>query len=118
MNSETTHTQAKQQYFELRIALNKSNKVKDLKSELEFELRENNEEFFIIIRSSQAEHGLRIARYVKNHSGWMIYKNHIYQEFYNYMFKKIFLLKPVNNLNINNELTGWLLRLWIIQVKN
>jgi hypothetical protein len=51
MNSNTIHTLAKQQYFELRIALNKSNKVKDLTSELEFEIRENEDMFFVIIKA-------------------------------------------------------------------
>ncbi len=114
MNSETTYRLAKQQYFEIRIALNKSNKVKDLTSELEFELRENQEEFFIIIRSTQAEHGLRITTYLKQENEWSIHPNEKYQHFYNYMFKRIFLLNPIEGPKIISDLTDWLYRLWVI----
>jgi hypothetical protein len=118
MNSNTIHTLAKQQYFELRIALNKSNKVKDLTSELEFVLRENDEEFFVIIKASQAEHGLQIASYLKKRTYWTMNANISYQDFYKYMFKKIYLININTNRDIDSELASWLSRLWVIQVKN
>ncbi len=46
------------QYFELRIALNKANGLRDDKSDFEFELISDHDDDYFIIKSSCAYHGL------------------------------------------------------------
>lgn len=94
--------------------MNCANKIKNLVTELEFELRENDEEYFIIIRSSGAQHGLRLAFSYKDQHQWTLFENEIYTDFYKYMFKKIITLDIQNKQCINTVLTDWLLRLWIV----
>jgi len=114
MNSESTRTQASQQYFELRNKLNQANRTKNLKTELEFVLRENDEEYFIILKSTGAEHGLRIAFKTKMTSArWFLVENEIYNDFLKYMYLKISCLNPNDELSLNQVLAGWLLRLWM-----
>lgn len=113
MNSELNRIEASKQYFELRNALNRANRIKNLKTELEFELRENDEEYFIIIKSTESRHGLRMASFDKEKNDWVVFDNEKYTEFFKYMFKKIFTLKISEQNNLNKELTGWLARLWV-----
>ncbi len=113
MSVEQNKTQTSQQYFEIRNELNRANRIKNLKTELEFEMREGDDEYFIIIKSTGAEHGLRLAFRKKNAALWLRYENELYPDFYKYMFLKISRLNPNNKININDTLTSWLLRLWI-----
>lgn len=113
MSAEQNRTQASQQYFEIRNELNRSNRTKNLKTELEFELREDVEEYFIIIKSTGAENGLRLAFRRKNETLWLQHENEIYTDFYKYMFLKISRTSVNNEININHTLTDWLLRLWM-----
>lgn len=114
MNSELNRMAASQQYFELRIALNRANRIKNLKTELEFEIRENEEEYFVIIKSTAAEHGFRIATYKKEKNEWTLFDNENYADFFKYMYEKIFLLTPSSADNFSTDLASWLSRLWII----
>ncbi len=115
MNSIQTRTITTKQYFEIRNALNLANSTKNIKTELLFELRENEEEYYVIIKSSGAKNGLRLASFEKEKSEWVIFNNETYSHFYKYMFKKIFILNPhQSHENINELLTDWLLKLWII----
>lgn len=114
MSTESIRTAASQQYFEIRNELNRGNKTKNLKTELEFEIRQNSDEYYIIIKSSGAEHGLRLAyKRKKTVNRWLPLDNELYKDFYNYMFLKINNLNQNDVLNINDTLTSWLLRLWI-----
>ncbi len=114
MTSDTNRIEAAKQYFEIRNLLNRSNRIKNISTELEFELRENDEEYFIILKSTGAEHGLRLANKLKNEKEWRLYKNDLFEIFYSYMFKKIYLLEQLNTTYVNLQLTSWLLRLWVI----
>ncbi len=67
MTTEQTEQAAKQQYFELRTLLNQANPQKDLMTELVFELREDKDEIFIIIRLSsvdQSEASCKLASWL------------------------------------------------------
>ncbi len=114
MNSTSIRTQTSQQYFELRTELNRANRTKNLKTELEFEIRENEDEHFIVIKSTGAVHGLRLANRYKTAEQWIMFENAIYADFYKYMFLKIRQLNLADESNINITLTNWLLRLWMI----
>lgn len=114
MNSELNRTAVGLQYFELRIALNRANRIKNLSTTLEFELRENDSEHFIIIKSTSAENGLCVAIRKTNRKFWELSKIEIYEEFYEYLFYKIRTLTPGDDMNINFILTDWLSRLWVI----
>lgn len=112
MHSELNEFKAKQQYFELRKLLNQANPLKNQVTELEFELREEEKEFSIIIKSSGAKNGLRTAYYKKQTAQWYVYQNEKFQYFYDYLFTNIKNQKNLNN--VVTQLTGWLSRLWII----
>lgn len=114
MTSDTNRIEVTKQYFELRNSLNRANRIKNISTELEFELRENDEEHFIIIKSTGAEYGLRLALRSKNYDFWTMHKNEIYEDFYKYIFLKIQTLKSDNDFDINFILTNWLARLWVI----
>jgi len=114
MTSDTNRIEVTKQYFELRNSLNQANRIKNISTELEFELRENDEEHFIILKSTGAEHGLRLAFRNKNDDFWKMDKNEIYEDFYRHIFVKIQTLKPDNDFEINFILTNWLARLWVI----
>ena len=97
------------QYFGIRIALNRANGLKNLDTELEFELRtSDSDESYIIIKSNQAKHGLRICH--KNQSGhWQPNYMPEYCELSNYLTAGAASIKN----NVNSELTIWLRRLWV-----
>ena len=79
MSAETVRNQASQQYFELRNELNRANKTKNQKTELEFMLCQDEEEYFVIIRSTGAEHGLRLAYMLKvANQRWILFENEMY----------------------------------------
>ncbi len=99
------------QYFEIRIALNKANGLRNDKTHLEFELRSTDDEDFVIIKSSGAHNGLRIASKFKNRL-WEVNLNSKFIELFIYFVDRIKNLRP--NENINEELTIWLFRLWIV----
>ena len=88
MTTEQTEQAAKQQYFELRTLLNQANPQKDLITELVFELREDKDEIFIIIRSSSAQHGLRLAYKQKIRGRWIIVENIHFEDFLNICLTK------------------------------
>lgn len=113
MSPNQNRSQASQQYFEIRNELNRANKSKNLKTELEFVLRENEDEYFIIIRSTSAEYGLRLAYKNKIGGQWMLFEHERFRIFFKYMFMQIYKLNH-DEPNLNNKLTGWLLRLWVI----
>lgn len=113
MSTEQNRSQASQQYFKLRKELNRANKTKNLKTELEFIIRETEDKEFIIIKSTAAEHGIQLAFRFKNEPLWSFYENYIYEDFCKYMFFKIIRLNRKEEININATLTSWLLRLWI-----
>lgn len=114
MPSETNKAQASKQYFELGNELNQANKSKNLKTKLQFEIRENKSEYFIIIKSTGATNGLRIAyKYKIAMNRWIIFENEIYADFHKYMFIKIRQLTPADEVDINIILTNWLLGLWV-----
>lgn len=115
MSLEPNHTSVRQQYFELRRLLNHSNKQRDLQTELEFELRESELEFFIIIKSTGATHGLRLAQKAKGGPYWALTSSERFEDFFKYMFLRIFNLSE-SEPNLNNELAGWLTRLWVSQL--
>lgn len=99
------------QYFELRIALNKANGLRDDKTHLEFELKSDDDEEYVIIKSSGAHHGLRIG--TKIHTKYWRANDHFkYEELFKY------LVEGVNNFNDTNNLTEkltiLLFRLWVI----
>lgn len=101
------------QYFELRIALNKANGLRDDKTHLEFELRSDNDEDFIIIKSSGAHHGLRVAyRNKVNHNAWHRFENESYKDFFQYIILGLRTIRETES--INTKLTLWLFRLWVI----
>lgn len=114
MSAETVRSHASQQYFELRNELNRANKTKNQKTALEFLLCQNEEEYFIIIRSTGAEHGLRIAymHKVALHR-WILFENEMYIAFFKYMFLEVSRLSLEDKKNINIKLTNWLVRLWM-----
>lgn len=114
MSTEPDKTAVHLQYFEIRNSLNRANRIKNLKTELEFEIRKNEEEYFIIIKSTGAQSGFRIAVRYKDSKLWTLSKNEIYEDFYKYMYLKIRTLNPDNDININSILTDWLSRLWIV----
>ena len=114
MNSESTRNQTSQQYFELRNELNRANRTENLKSELEFEIRESEGEYFIIIKSTGAEHGLRLATYKKLRKRWDLFDNEKYSDLYKYLFLKIKLLNTTDFEKVNAQLTSWILGLWVI----
>lgn len=89
MNSESNRTPSSQQYFEIRNELNRANRTKNLKTELEFEMRESADEHFIVIKSTGAEHGLRIAIYLKLEKRWFLFNDERYTEFFKYLYIKI-----------------------------
>lgn len=113
MNSELNRTEASKQYFELRNGLNHANRIKNLKTELEFELRKNEEEHFIIIKSTAAEHGLRLAFRRNDQKYWVLFQNDTYSDFYKYMYHKIIKIEFSDAHKINTILTDWLIRLWV-----
>lgn len=113
MSAETVRNQASQQYFELRNELNRANKTKNQKTELEFVIRENDDEHFIVIKSTGAKHGLRLSFRYKKEPFWTPFENETYEVFYKYMFLKISILTSNDDLNINLTLTNWLIRLWM-----
>ncbi len=114
MNSISIRNEASRQYFELRNELNRANRTKNQKTELEFELREDAEEHFVIIKSTLAEHGLRIAYKRKSTMDrWILFENENYRDFFKYMFLKISKLNYYEEININTTLTSWLLGLWV-----
>ena len=82
MSAETVRIQVSQQYFELRNELNRANKTKNKKTELEFVLCDDEEEYYIIIKSTGAEHGLRVAymHKVAMHR-WILFENEMYSAF-------------------------------------
>ena len=99
------------QYFELRIELNRANGLRDDKTHLEFELRSDDDEEYIIIKSSGAHHGLRIG--TKDSSKyWRVYDNSRYNELFKYLIEGVNTLNDMNNLA--QKLTIWLFRLWVI----
>lgn len=114
MSAETVRNQASQQYFELRNELNRANKSKNQKTELEFVLCQNEEEYFIIIRSTGAKHGLRMAyiHKVALHR-WILFENEKYNAFYKFMFSKISTLSLEDDKDTNTILTNWLVGLWM-----
>ncbi len=114
MSSELNRTETSRQYFALRNELNRANRVKNLQTELKFEIRGNDEECFIIVKSTGAENGLRVASRDSNNTFWVISENEIYENFYKYMFLRIRTLKPDDDLNINSILANWLIGLWVI----
>lgn len=113
MRTEINRTQVSQQYFEIRNELNRSNRIENMKTELEFEIRENEVEWFIIIKSTGAKHGIRLATYKKIRNRWVLFHNEKYNEFYKYLFLKIKLLSADDYKKINSLLTSWLQRLWM-----
>lgn len=113
MSREQNRAIASQQYFELRNELNLSNKTKNLKTDLEFEIRDNKDQQFIIIKSTGAEHGLRVATYQKREKRWFLFNDERYSEFYKYLYIKIQNLNETDFNNINTQLTSWLYRLWM-----
>lgn len=114
MSTEHIRIKASKQYFELRNELNRSNKSKNQKTDLEFLIRQNEDEDFIVIKSTEAMHGLRIVFRLKNATGrWFLSDNETYQDFYKYMFIKISQLNQTDELSINNILRTWLFQLWI-----
>lgn len=114
MSTEHIRIKASKQYFEFRNELNRANKSKNQKTDLEFLIRQNENEDFIVIKSTEAMHGLRIAFRLKNATGrWFLSDNETYQDFYKYMFIKISQLHQANELNINDILRTWLFQLWI-----
>ncbi len=117
MTTEPSQLEAKQQYFELRTLLNQANPQRNLMTELEFELRENENEFFIIIKCSSARHGLRLAYKQKTRGRWLIAGNILFEDFIKYMFKKISVLNDFDQREVCTELTSWLARLWVIELK-
>lgn len=118
MTSDANRIDITKQYFELRNSLNQANRIKNISTELEFELREDEDEYFIVIKSTGAEHGLRLAFRRKNYDFWNMHKNIIYEDFYKYVFIKIQALKPDNDFYINFILTNWLAGLWVIELKD
>ncbi len=101
------------QYFELRIALNKANGLRDDKTHLEFEMRSDNDEEYVIIKSSGAHHGLRIAcRDKANHNAWHKFQNESYKDLFNYIILGLRTIHETESLN--TQLTIWLFRLWVI----
>lgn len=102
------------EYFEIRNMLNRNNKTKNEKSELIFELKNGMDEYYIIIKSSCADHGLRLATYDKARQEWQIFINYNYASFYKYMFQKIRSLKSLDNQLISEELAVWLNSLWVV----
>jgi aromatic ring-cleaving dioxygenase len=99
------------QYFELRIALNKANGLKDDKTHLEFELRSDDDEGYVIIKSSGAHHGLRIATHTKR-KYWMAFQDSKYSELNKYLSLGI---KSISDpAQINEKLTIWLFKLWVV----
>lgn len=94
--------------------LNRANKIKNQATELEFVLRLNEDEDFIIIKSSEAEPGLRLAYRFRNETIWSPFENEIYEDFYKYMFLRISRLSRSDEAIINITLTNWLLGLWMI----
>lgn len=114
INSVPNRIEVSKEYFEIRNKLNSSNRIKNLKTELEFELRENVDEYYIIIKSSSADHGLRLASLEKVRNDPIISYNENYAAFFKYMFKKIFTLKIQDRNSFNDELTRWLSRLWVL----
>ena len=113
MSAETVRNQASQQYFELRNELNRANKTKNQKTELEFVLCQDEEEYYIIIKSTGAKHGLRIAGRFKHEVFWHLFENEQFMDFYKYMFLKICRLIPGDDNNLNEILASWLLSLWM-----
>ncbi len=110
MNLDLNARQVAKEYFEIRNILSQNNKIRN---EV-FELRYTGEEHFIIIKSSRADHGLRLATYDKANIMWKIFHSNDYSNFYKYMFKRIYLLKSLDDILIGNELTNWLNRLWVV----
>ncbi len=77
-------------------------------------LCQDEEEYFVIIRSTGAEHGLRLAHMLKvANQRWILFENEMYNDFYKYMFLKISSLSLDDKKNTNIVLTDWLLRLWM-----
>ena len=113
MSAETVRNQASRQYFELRNELNRANKTKNQKTEIEFVIHDNQEEYFIIIKSTGAEHGLRMAGRFKHEIFWHSFENERFTDFYKYMFLKICRLLPGDDKNLDEILASWLLRLWM-----
>ncbi len=111
MDQISNRQQLAHQYFEIRIALNKANGTRDAYTDLEFELRSNEDEEFVIIKSSGAHHGLRVA-FKCTQRIWETNLNSPFSDLFMYLFERIENLNP--DENINTELTVWLRRLWII----
>lgn len=99
------------QYFELRIALNKANGLRDQMTDLEFELRSSSSEEYIIIKSSGAHHGLRIGTKM-NDQYWFANDHSKYEELFKYLVEGVNTLNDTNNLK--ETLTIWLFRLRVI----
>lgn len=114
MYSELNRAVATRQYFEIRNALNRANRIRNLKTELEFVLRENSDGHFIIVKSSGAENGFLVALRNADSKFWVLSKNEIYEDFYKYMFLKIRTLNLLDDIKINLILTNWLSGLWVI----
>ena len=113
MDQINNRQQLAHQYFEIRIALNKANGSKNDKTDLEFELRSNGVEEFVIIKSSGAHHGLRVAtKTSKLNSQWITIEHPQFNELFIYLLIKIKVMKNFDQLN--GELTVWLFRLWMI----
>ena len=112
MRLEFNAAVVRREYFKIRNLLNKNNKTKNEVSELVFELRELGKEYFIIIKSSRANHGLRLATF--DRVEWKIFENNNYANFYKYMFKRIRSIDSFDNKLIGEELAVWLTRLWVL----
>lgn len=115
MDVDLNRAKIVKEYFEIRILLSRNNKIKNEATVLVFELKNSKAEHIIIIKSSSASSGLRLATYDKKSEDWKIYESDSYDTFYKYMFKKIAQLETLDKNTINEELTNWLNRLWIIE---
>ncbi len=113
MDQINNRQQLAHQYFQIRIALNQANRLRDDKTDLKFELRSNEDEQFVIIKSSGAYHGLRVAnKNTRLSSAWIPINHPKFSELFIYLLIKI---KTINNFkDINSELTVWLFKLWMI----
>lgn len=77
-------------------------------------LCEDEEEYYIIIKSTGAKHGLRVAYMHKvANQRWILFENEMYNDFYKYMFLKISSFSLDDEKNTNIVLTNWLIRLWV-----
>ncbi len=101
------------QYFELRIALNKANGLRDDKTHLEFELKSDDDEEYVIIKSSGAHHGLRFAYRKKTTQNlWKKVENENFDDFFLYLLIGLRSVRETDSLN--TQLTIWLFRLWMV----